>query len=213
MVITTNSQSITAPFESQCKASSEAEVEEFINQYHTPKDEGGRRAIVRNGYLPERYSYWIRLNPGVRPRVKDRRKEVNREFSLLLASSLNLPKDQKSVEEQENPISSHCPYNSISRFIGSVTLCFSSPKRIVFLSHSYFTFNSPFVFTLLSLNIEGNSSSSCFFHFVILRGCVPYSLNDLTVLLLCPVFGVHYGNLIYPFYSFLERICTEPSIS
>ena len=32
----------------------EAEVEEFISQYHTLKDEGGRRAIVRNGYLPER---------------------------------------------------------------------------------------------------------------------------------------------------------------
>ncbi len=43
----------------------EAEVEEFINQYHTLKDEGGRRAIVRNGYQKERYSYWIRLNPGI----------------------------------------------------------------------------------------------------------------------------------------------------
>ena len=43
----------------------EAEVEEFINQYHTLKDEGGRRAIVRNGLSTrERYSYWIRLNPG-----------------------------------------------------------------------------------------------------------------------------------------------------
>ncbi len=56
MVITTNSQSITAPFESQCKASSEAEVEEFINQYHTPKDEGGCRAIVRNS-IRKRHSY------------------------------------------------------------------------------------------------------------------------------------------------------------
>ena len=73
----------------------EAEVEEFISQYHTLKDEGQHRAIVRNGYPEERYSYWIRLNPGVRPRVKDRRKEVSREFSLLLASSLNLSKDQK----------------------------------------------------------------------------------------------------------------------
>lgn len=43
----------------------EAEVEEFISQYHTLKDEGQHRAIVHNGYLGERYSYWIRLNPGI----------------------------------------------------------------------------------------------------------------------------------------------------
>jgi len=42
----------------------EAEVEEFISQYHTLKDEGGRRAIVQWLSTRERYSYWIRLNPG-----------------------------------------------------------------------------------------------------------------------------------------------------
>ena len=74
----------------------ETEVEEFISQYHTLKDEGGRRAIVRNGYPGERdILTGLGSIPVSVPRVRDRRKEVSREFTLLRVSSLNLSKDQK----------------------------------------------------------------------------------------------------------------------
>ena len=74
----------------------EAEVEEFISQYHTLKDEGGRRAIVRNGYPGERNILTgLGSIPVEVPRVRDRRKGVSREFGLLLVFSPNLSKDQK----------------------------------------------------------------------------------------------------------------------
>ena len=78
----------------------EAEVEEFISQYHTLKDEGGRRAIVRNGYLPERdILTGLGSIPVSVPRVRDRRKEVSREFTLLRLSSLSIFRKTKSIEE------------------------------------------------------------------------------------------------------------------
>jgi len=74
----------------------EAEVEEFISQYHTLKDEGGRRAIVRNGYLPERdILTGLGSIPVSVPRVRDRRKEVSQPVQFTSSILLNLSKDQK----------------------------------------------------------------------------------------------------------------------
>ena len=74
----------------------EAEVEEFINQHHTLKDEGGRRAIVRNGYLPERdILTGLGSIPVSVPRVRDRRKEVSQPIqftSSILPKSFERPK-------------------------------------------------------------------------------------------------------------------------
>ncbi len=78
----------------------EAEVEEFISQYHTLKDEGGRRAIVRNGYLPERdILTGLGSIPVEVPRVRDRRKGVSqpvRFTSSILPKSFERPKVWKS---------------------------------------------------------------------------------------------------------------------
>ena len=55
----------------------EAEVEEFVKNHKDLKDEEGHRAIVRNGYLPERNLLTgLGKIPVSAPRVRDRRKEV-----------------------------------------------------------------------------------------------------------------------------------------
>jgi len=78
----------------------EAEVEEFISQYHTLKDEGGRRAIVRNGYPGERdILTGLGSIPVSVPRVRDRRKEVSQPVqftSSILPKSFERPKVWKS---------------------------------------------------------------------------------------------------------------------
>jgi putative transposase len=75
----------------------EAELTEFLAQYHSLKDEQGRQAIVRNGYLPERT-----IVTGVGqveiqvPKVRDRTGRGIKFNSLLLPPYL---KRSRSIEE------------------------------------------------------------------------------------------------------------------
>ena len=78
----------------------ETKVEEFINQYHTLKDEGGRRAIVRNGYLPERdILTGLGSIPVSVPRVRDRRKEVSQPVQFTSSILPKYLRKTKSMEE------------------------------------------------------------------------------------------------------------------
>lgn len=62
----------------------EAEVQEFLLQHRSHRDEGGRQRLVRNGYLPERT-----LQTGLgaievrAPRVRDRGKEIKFSSAIL----------------------------------------------------------------------------------------------------------------------------------
>jgi len=75
----------------------EAELNEFLAQYQSLKDDQGRQAIVRNGYLPER-----RIMTGVGeveiqvPKVRDRSGSGIKFNSSLLPPYL---KRSQSVEE------------------------------------------------------------------------------------------------------------------
>jgi transposase-like protein len=75
----------------------EVELKEFLAQYQDLKDEGGRQAVVRNGYLPERT-----ITTGVGeiavqvPKVRDRTCQGIKFNSLLLPPYL---KRSRSVEE------------------------------------------------------------------------------------------------------------------
>jgi transposase-like protein len=75
----------------------EAELEEFLKSYEDLKDEHGRQAVVRNGYLPERS---IMTGVGAVevqvPKVRDRSGSGIKFNSLLLPPYL---KRAKSVEE------------------------------------------------------------------------------------------------------------------
>jgi len=78
----------------------EAEVEEFISQYHTLKDEGGRRAIVRNGYPKERdILTGLGSIPVSVPRVRDRRKEVSQPVQFTSSILPKYLRKTKSMEE------------------------------------------------------------------------------------------------------------------
>lgn len=62
----------------------ENEVQEFLQMYREEKAVDGRRAIVRNGYLPERsFQTGIGSIRIKQPRVRDKRKEVNFTSSIL----------------------------------------------------------------------------------------------------------------------------------
>ena len=55
----------------------ENEVEEYLEMFKTTKDEGGRRTVIRNGYLPERsIQTGIGLIPIEQPRVRDKEKKT-----------------------------------------------------------------------------------------------------------------------------------------
>jgi putative transposase len=75
----------------------EAELQEFLGQYQDLKDEAGRQAVVRNGYLPER-----QIMTGVGgvevqvPKVRDRSGQGIKFNSTLLPPYL---KRARSVEE------------------------------------------------------------------------------------------------------------------
>lgn len=75
----------------------EAELDEFLGQYKTLKDEAGRQAVVRNGYLPERT---IMTGVGTVevqvPKVRDRSGSGIKFNSALLPPYL---KRAQSVEE------------------------------------------------------------------------------------------------------------------
>ena len=75
----------------------EAELNEFLGQYQNLKDDAGRQAVVRNGYLPTRT-----VTTGLSevetqvPRVRDRTQSGIKFNSLLLPPYL---KRSRSVEE------------------------------------------------------------------------------------------------------------------
>lgn len=75
----------------------EAELNEFLEQYQEVKDETGRRAVVRNGYLPERTITTGLGEVAVQvPKVRDRSGTGIKFNSLLLPPYL---KRTRSVEE------------------------------------------------------------------------------------------------------------------
>lgn len=75
----------------------EAELNEFIEQYQGLRDETGRRAVVRNGYLPERTITTGLGEVAVQvPKVRDRSGNGIKFNSLLLPPYL---KRTRSVEE------------------------------------------------------------------------------------------------------------------
>ena len=62
----------------------ETEVAEFLARYRETRDEGGRRRIVRNGYLPPRLiQTGIGAVPVKAPRVRDRAGEIRFTSSIL----------------------------------------------------------------------------------------------------------------------------------
>ena len=62
----------------------ETEVAEFLARYRETRDEGGRRRIVRNGYLPPRLiQTGIGAVPVNAPRVRDRAGEIRFTSSIL----------------------------------------------------------------------------------------------------------------------------------
>ena len=61
----------------------ENEVQEYIEQAKNIKDEKGHRAVIRNGYLPEReIQTGIGKIPINKPRIKDKR--ANEEFTSAI---------------------------------------------------------------------------------------------------------------------------------
>ena len=79
----------------------EAELSEFLGQYRGLKDDRGRQAVVRNGYLPERT-----ITTGVGevaiqvPKVRDRTSSGIKFTSQLLPPYL---KRSRSVEGMVQP--------------------------------------------------------------------------------------------------------------
>ena len=75
----------------------EAELNEFLGQYQTLKDDTGRQAVVRNGYLPARTVTTGLGDVEIQvPKVRDRTKSGIKFNSLLLPPYL---KRSRSVEE------------------------------------------------------------------------------------------------------------------
>ena len=75
----------------------EAELNEFLGQYQTLKDDAGRQAVVRNGYLPARTVTTGLGDVEIQvPKVRDRSKSGIKFNSLLLPPYL---KRSRSVEE------------------------------------------------------------------------------------------------------------------
>jgi putative transposase len=77
----------------------EAEVEDFLDRYDKVRDSSGKRAVTRNGYLPERTIQTGIGDIAVKaPRVADRSKNVTK---IRFTSSILPPylKRTKSIEE------------------------------------------------------------------------------------------------------------------
>lgn len=78
----------------------EAEIEHFIEQYKSLKDECGRKRIVRNGYLPDReIQTGIGAVPVKVPRVRDQNKDTDEKITF--SSSILPPylRKTKSIEQ------------------------------------------------------------------------------------------------------------------
>ena len=75
----------------------EAELNEFLDEYKTLRDESGRQAVVRNGYLPARTVTTGLGEVEIQvPKVRDRNQSGIKFNSLLLPPYL---KRSRSVEE------------------------------------------------------------------------------------------------------------------